>query len=280
MTTDVIRFGLDAIANVSEDTARMIASYSPYASMIDFLERNPAVGVQAVTALIAAGAFDGVHGRESRAALTAAVPICMPAVAAGRALAALGQRHNLAGFHVDLSGQQWALLECLAAEHAVLGRYVSGHPVDVYDAGDHLPVRMIEAWTGDGDRIAIAGLVVSINHKISRQGQPYAVMALADAVSDVEVVWFERFLGELTGAHPGEVVGVTGRVSVRDDRTSVIGYEIERLELAGPEPVVIRADVGALDIAAVRSERAACNGDRPVHLVLTHGARSMTIRIT
>lgn len=279
MIADVIRFGLDAVATVSQDTACSIVAGAPYASIVDFLERNPAVGIQAVTALIAAGAFDSVHGRDSRAALTAVLPACLPVLAFARKLTALGQRNPLAGFHVDLSGLQWSLLERLAAEHDVLGLYVSGHPVDAYDTTDHLPVKMIEVWVGGGDRIVVAGLVNSIDHKISRQGQSYAVMVLADAVSSIEAVWFERFLGELAGIAPGEVVGVIGRVSVRDDRTSVIGYEIERLELAGPEPMTLDLSVTELDIDAVRDWRATCNGDRPVHLVLTHGARSMTIRI-
>jgi DNA polymerase-3 subunit alpha len=273
MTDKVIRFGLDAVHDVSEDVADSIVAGAPYSSFGDFLTRNPAVGLQAATSLIAAGALDSLG--ISRAVLTEALPAALGVTATGRKLAALGQRHYLVGFHVSVDGPEWSLVDLLAREAAALGCYVSGHPVDAYDLlGCPGPgeVRGCE----DGTGVTVAGLVIALTHKISKRGQPWAVMTIEDAHGVAEVLWFPSAYGELDGFEVGAVIAVAGRV--RDGQ--LVGQEIRNLALAGPVPMFVHADAETLDISAVRAQLLTERNGRPVHLVLTHHDRSITIQLS
>lgn len=258
MTDRIIRFGLDAVDSVGVDVAHSIATEAPYASLPDFLEKNPAAGKRAVTALIAAGAFDSLHGQDSRATLAAVLPSVMAVSLAGRKLAALGQPVPFAGFHIDLSGPVQSSADRLAAEHHVLGCYVSGHPSYAYE----LP-------TGEG---VAAGLVTSIQHKISKRGDPWAIMIVESPSSSTEILWFPQSWHLLDGYADSDVVSV--QVQVRDDQ--VVGRQIKRLQPSRPASEVVHADASALDLVAIRARLAELDSDRPVHLVLSCGNRTTT----
>jgi DNA polymerase-3 subunit alpha len=270
----MIRFGLDAVRDVGTDAAAQIAAGAPYSCFADFLERVP-LNAGVLTSLIAAGALDRFG---SRSAMTAVLPSVLPVMTAAAQLRALGQEVPFTGFHVDLSGTDEPLV-ALAAEHHVLGCYVSGHPIDLYDTADYLTVPMTDVWTADGERATLAGLVTSISRRISKRGDPYAVMVLEDRATSIEVLWFQRFLGELSGITSGEVVGVTGKVSARDEGMSLVGYEIERLAPRGPDPHVVTADAAAFDLEAVAAQLESCNGDAPVHLAVTCGYSVITFLV-
>src|SRR5262252_1495128 len=140
---DSIRFGLAAIKNVGENTAKAIResrlSQGEFKSLYDFCERIEArfLNKRVFESLIKSGALDSLGPRES---MLASVDDAIAAQQRASRMRESGQ-HGLflataaapAPMPFDLhEAEPWSEEERLASEYAMLGFYVSGHPLAKY----------------------------------------------------------------------------------------------------------------------------------------------------
>ncbi|MCB9557734.1 MAG: DNA polymerase III subunit alpha [Deltaproteobacteria bacterium] len=211
-----IRFGLAAVRNVGAGAVEAILEVrgqEPFRSLYDFCERVDArkVNRRVVEALVKSGAFDGVAAEgQHRARLFAALDM-----AHERAMAAQRDREsgqtNLFGL-IEVPEQaagavgptreeypdvpEWAPRQVLAFEKDSLGFYVSGHPLDRYEADLR---RYANATTAsleelpDRSDVSIGGVISDYRERPLRSGKGrMAIFRLEDREGQVEVVVFSK----------------------------------------------------------------------------------------
>ncbi|HHN79072.1 MAG TPA: DNA polymerase III subunit alpha, partial [Phycisphaerales bacterium] len=194
----------------SEGTSAAHSAASPFSSLFDFAERVPpgAVNKATIEALIKAGAFDSVHGREQRAAMVATID---RAVAAGQRAArdrACGQS-QLFGFGGDDGpaveqaenplepAEPWTEAETLRQEKETIGFYVSNHPLDEWADWTAVFSRLtcadLKAQPQD-KRVVLPAMVQSVRTIVTRSGrsagQKMGILTLEDTTGTAEAVMF------------------------------------------------------------------------------------------
>lgn len=208
-----IRFGMKAIKGAGAGAIEGIVrartdeeGVRPYRDLFDFCERVPLRSVNKATieALIKAGAFDGVHGRDARAALVASIEA---AVSAGQRAAqdrAAGQGGLFGGGdEADaptpaLAGvEPWPEAELLRQEKETLGFYVSSHPLQQWASwirafGTH-ELAEIEHLQPQ-QRVVVGAMVQSARTLTARNGrsagQRMAILTIEDATGTADAVLF------------------------------------------------------------------------------------------
>jgi DNA polymerase-3 subunit alpha len=259
----------------------------PYRSFADFMERSELAvcGKRALESLAKAGAFE-LLGATRRAVIEvheAAVDAVVPL----KRRAATGQ-YDLFGeetaepesvsplAHLTLCPEEYARAELLAHEREMLGLYVTAHPLD---GAEHLlrrhADRSIAALLADRPRegeVTVAGLVTTVDRRVDKRGEPWAICTLEDLDGSLEVLFFARTYAAL-GVQLVEdaAVAVTGRVNWREDRMSVFGDSLVVLDLSvtAPQPLVLSCAPERLDADAVdelRRTLVAHPGATPVHV--------------
>jgi DNA polymerase-3 subunit alpha len=235
--TQSIRYGLGAIkgvgASLCSEIARLRESDGAYHDLLDFCQRlGPRVNRRVHEILIDAGALDGLG--PNRASMRAQLPDILRT-------AERVARDRDAG-QVDLFGASaqlqapvlpafeplpdLPLLERLKAEHAVLGHYVSGHPIDPYreylDGLLSAPLGEADALLeqnryrrGNEALVLLAGQVMVMN----RRGEDRLFFALDDGSGRIEVVAYADAL-QASGQSivPDAILVLEG--SLQEDRFS------------------------------------------------------------
>src|SRR5437867_3130326 len=139
-----IRFGLAAIKNVGENTAKAIlqtrGERGPFTALFDFCERIDSrfLNKRVFESLIKSGALDSLGPRES---MLASVDEAIGALQRASRIRESGQ-HGLFGTAAAAAptpfelreAAPWSEEERLASEYAMLGFYVSGHPLAKYSS--------------------------------------------------------------------------------------------------------------------------------------------------
>src|SRR5579864_2331278 len=142
---EAIRFGLAAIKNVGENTAKAIResrlTQGEFRSLYEFCERiEPRfLNKRVFESLIKSGAMDSLGARES---MLASVDDALAAIQRAASSRESGQHGlfgggNAAEEHVTFllrDAAPWSEEERLASEYAMLGFYVSGHPLEKYNS--------------------------------------------------------------------------------------------------------------------------------------------------
>ncbi len=256
-----VRFGLKAIKGAGERAIRAIVAEreksGPYTSLHEFCERalGPSGGSlnkTTIESLIACGAFDSVHGREKRAAMTAAGE---SALAAGQSVAkdiASGQS-SLFGFGAPAaplpskpslpSVAPWSEPESLKREKDVLGFYVTSHPM--------------EQWRGDLESLSTTDTVrfreLASEKPVRIGGMIRSVRAISTrSGGKMAVVTFEDFAGAAEGVlFPEAYAEVSARLNGRLAADSIVFFE-GSVDKARGEPQIIVEDVFAVEDAATR----------------------------
>jgi DNA polymerase-3 subunit alpha len=88
---------------------------------------------------------------------------------------------------------EWALREKLLGEKEMLGFYVTGHPLDQYEAKTReLATRDSGSLEGlaKGAEVALCGVITTVQRKRNREGKPWASMLLEDRNGAVEALLF------------------------------------------------------------------------------------------
>jgi len=240
-----IRFGLLAVKNVGEGPARTIAqgraSGDRYTTLADLVSRTPSKNINRRTleSLIAAGACDSLAG--NRAQMFEAVEAMLEF---GHKVAEQTATHDL---FADGGGviervapklpdiPEWPNSKKLAQERAMLGYYISGHPLDKYrDELTYFTTSSVGDLSSfsDGHEATIGGIITSIKAKLDKKGNQMGFVTLEDYTGSMESIMFSDCF-EKNREHIVEekMVLVTGRVSTREGQAvKIVATEVLPLE--------------------------------------------------
>ncbi len=135
-------------------------------------------------------------------------------------------------FDVKIPDEEWDTKHRLALEREMLGLYVSGHPLNgvehVLAAQSDTPSRRCsKAAFKDGAQVTVGGILASVNRRVNKNGLTWASAQLEDLVGGIEVLFFPQAYA-VYGMDIVEdaVVLVKARVSIRDDRISLIANDL------------------------------------------------------
>jgi len=297
-----IRFGLSAIRNVGTNVVGSIVATREgkgrFADFGDFLRKVEAVACnkKTVESLCKAGAFDSLgHSRKGLVHVHAeAIEACMETKRAE----AIGQ-FDLFGaddaapgggglFDVVVPMGEWEKSVLLTYEREMLGLYVSDHPLF---GVEHLIANAVDvsvsqlAECDDGRTVVVGGILSSVTRKMTKQGNPWALVTLEDLEGAVEVMFFpQSYVSAAVHLVEDAVVLVRGRVDRREDVPKLIANEVTVPDLSvGPRgPVVVSLPTPRVTPPVVERFKevlASHPGTTDVHLQLVHGDKTTVVRL-
>jgi DNA polymerase-3 subunit alpha len=239
-----IRFGLAAIKNVGENNAKAIResrlAQGEFKSLYEFCERiEPRfLNKRVFESLIKSGAMDSLGPREP---MVASVDDAVAALQRAARSRESGQ-HGLffgggaaeAKVHFELrEAAPWSEEERLASEYAMLGFYVSGHPLEKYVARlKELGALSLEEVEGqrNGKEISVAGLIVGTRPMRSKKGARWAIYTLQDMTGVQELLAFPESFARLENIlKRGEPLLLKVRVQVEEAGTRLSLQEARRV---------------------------------------------------
>ncbi len=256
-----IRFGLGAIKNVGAGAIESILAGrhagGPYRSLVELCERIDLrlCNKRVIEALVDAGACDSLGGH--RAQLVAALDATFAEAQARQAERESGQ-HALFGEETPSPEPRapnpdvppWTEHERLAREKAVLGFFISGHPLDRYRAEVELFGTRTTATLGQWSeqKARIAAVVTVVKRQISKKsGAEYARLTLEDFHGTAEALVFPEAWAKLNEViRPDGVLLLSGGYSGRDRDEEQAPFIVEaaqpldELKTAGAIAVALR----------------------------------------
>jgi DNA polymerase-3 subunit alpha len=261
---EAIRFGLAAIKNVGENTAKAVResrlSAGRFKTLYDFCERiEPRyLNKRVFESLIKSGAMDSLGPRE---AMLASVDDALNTLQRAARSRESGQ-HGLFGaaaapapIAIELrEAAPWSEQERLAGEYAMLGFYVSGHPLEKY-ASRLQELKTISLSEVEGQRngkeIAIAVLIVGSRPMRSKKGARWAIFTVQDMTGVQELLAFPESFGRLEQIlKPGAPLLIKAKVQIEEAGTRLSLQEARKLEevaaRVSPTEFRVRLDVQTL----------------------------------
>ena len=281
-TTEGVRFGLAGIRGVGEGVAQAIIdereANGPYKNLHDFVDRvdSSQANRRVIEALIKAGAFDatGYPRRQLMHFVDKANPENIIDAATKRQKDRASGQTSLfdvfgdvegSGFEVVIpepDGNEWDRHMKLSQEREVLGIYVSDHPLRPYEyaLGKAREFTLSQIDTGyetmapggegtinqeipEGKPFWFAGMVSEVSKRVTKNGDPMAIVTLEDMEGEATVVVFPKtykaaescLYGETdpeTGAVLSDAfIRVHGKLERSDRGDQIIAQEILPLEL-------------------------------------------------
>jgi DNA polymerase-3 subunit alpha len=234
-----IRFGLNAVKNLGEDTiATVIAERKaggPFKDLADFAARvhGKAFNKKSLEALAKSGALDALGERnlilENLDVLLTYNKNVQKELSSGQS--------NLFAFVVPAAASKPAALslrpvppaslsDVLAWEKELLGLYVTAHPFGELAGEFGALLSPLKSLGGLAERapVRVGGTVTSVKKILTKKSnEPMLFVTITDPTGDAEVVVFPSVLKE----HPavwqeGANLAVTGRVSRKDDEAKIL----------------------------------------------------------
>jgi DNA polymerase-3 subunit alpha len=166
-----------------------------------------------------------------------------------------GGSQGVVGLDLVLSPIEWDKKTLLSSEREMLGLYVSDHPLAGTERilranSEQTIAQVVDDETPDRQPVTIAGMISSVQRRITKQGASWAIAALEDLDASVEVLFFPKSY-ELLGPYLAEdaVVKVQGHVNRRDGAVSVVGSDLAILDISnattgnGEPPVTLVTSV-------------------------------------
>jgi DNA polymerase III subunit alpha len=225
-----IRFGLAAVKNVGENAIRAIIErrreVGPFKGFFEFCEELDLrlLNKRVLESLIKAGAFDSLYPK--RRSLMRGLDQALENAQRKQKDRLSGQR-DLFGAVIEpaaWSGDripdegEWGDREKWAFEKEVLGFYLTGHPLQKFEAELKAFCRYSVSEIVPelaGQELSLGGVVAGCRKVQTKRGETMAVFSLEDMTGTVEVLmWpavYERFKAYLEGATP---ICVRGRCDV------------------------------------------------------------------
>ena len=240
-----IRYGLSAIKSIGRPVIDAVVEErtlgGSYRSLKDFIERltGKETNKRTIENFIKSGAFDGLGGTRKQFMMIYAD--IMDRIAHEKKSSMIGQMTLF-----DLMGEEdkreyeiqlpkvgeYDKEQLLAFEKEVLGIYVSGHPLEKYEAlWKHVITNVtsdfaLDEETGhskvmDGNRAVIGGILTDKRVKYTKTNKTMAYLTVEDLVGTVEVVVFPKdYEKNLQYLNVDDRVFIRGRVSSEDDQSS------------------------------------------------------------
>ena len=281
-TAEGVRFGLAGIRGVGEGVTKAIIeereANGPFKNLHDFVERvdSSQANRRVIEALIKAGAFDStgyprrqlmsfVDKENPENIIDAAVKRQKDRAAGQTSLFDVFGDVEGSGFEVivpEPDGQEWDRHMKLQLERDVLGIYVSDHPLRPYEyaLGKARQYSLSQIDTGyetanpmgegtinqeipEGKEFWWAGMVSAVSKRVTKNGDPMAIVTLEDMEGEATVVVFpktykaaEDYLYGETDPETGAVltdafIRVKGKLERSDRGDQIIAQEILPLEL-------------------------------------------------
>ena len=194
-----------------------------------------------IECLIKAGACDSLGS--NRATLWANLDHCLGRASAMAADKARGQSSLFDTFDAAPKAaptkavvlEEWPAGERLAAEKELLGFYVSGHPLEPFEAIlRRYTLQTVEDLAGLANRsmARFGGLVGAVQQGVSKKsGKPYAMVTVEDATGSVQLLCMNESYDKYRELFVMNMpLLVTGEVSTGEDRPKVFPQEIMKLE--------------------------------------------------
>ncbi|MEU6642229.1 DNA polymerase III subunit alpha [Saccharomonospora sp. NPDC046836] len=307
---DDIRFGLGAVRNVGANVVESIIASregkGKYCSFTEFLDKSELVvcNKRVLESLIKAGAFDSLGN--TRLSMVQQHEDAVEAVVPLKRQEAMGQFDLFGGgedtepaasssplAHLKFGTEEYPRKQLLAYEREMLGLYVSAHPLDgaerVLRKHAKRPIAAVLADPPREGEIEIAGLITSLERRVNKKGEPWAICTVEDMDAALEVLFFPKsyalFSADLV---EDNAVVVKGRVNWREDKMSVFGGGLVPLDLSdvalGEEepPLMLLAAAEKLDhgvVTELKQTLQAHRGDTPVRLKLVGKQRATVFEL-
>lgn len=276
---DVVRFGLGAVRNVGDKAVADIVKersgeHGKFVNFMDFIRRVPltALNRRLVESLIKSGAFDSID--PNRRALYQIHEAAIDSVVSLKRKQAEGQFDLFADVEDPDDDQmgdasvsvpdidEWDKKTKLNFEREMLGLYVSDHPLSgmtsVLAGLREMSIAQLldRAKTmDDRQQVTLAGLITNVDRRVSRKGNPWAIVTIEDMESSVQCMFFGKvYTAAAENLAVDEIVQIRGQVELREEDVSLRATELQvpTLEDADERPVVI-----ALPLVALNRERMA-----------------------
>jgi DNA polymerase-3 subunit alpha len=247
---DGIRFGLAGIRNVGGNVVDAIIQgrkTDAYKHFYDFMGKVDQVvcNKKTIESVIKAGAFDTFgHTRKGLLAVHADTVDTYLAV---KRKESTGQFDLFAALDNPAAALddppippgEWDQKTLLAFEREMLGLYVSAHPLDGLETAlrgnsTHTVGQVKNPDVADGTAVTVAGLLTGVNSpRTSKAGKLWASATLEDLDGSVEILLFSAAFEHLSPHLANDtVVAVKGRISRRDESTSITVADLRLLEPA------------------------------------------------
>jgi DNA polymerase III subunit alpha len=299
-----IRFGLTAIRNVGANVvASIVATRSAktaFTDFGDFLRKVDAVvcNKRTIEGLIKGGAFDSLgHPRKG---LILVYEAAVDAVLDTKRAEAIGQ-FDLFGsldevapaddvFAVRVPEGEWDKKVLLQFEREMLGLYVSDHPLfgleHVLAGAADVTVAAAQAeGAGEPQNITLAGILSSVNRRVTKAGAPWAQAFLEDLEGSIEVMFFPATYAQVAlNVAEDAIVAIKGRTDAREDTVKLIASDLTILDTtAAPRgPVLVRMAPARCTpplVDRLKDVLATHPGTTEVHLQLVNGDRERVLRL-
>jgi DNA polymerase III subunit alpha len=260
-----IRFGLTAIRNVGHNVVSAVVESREekgrFADFNDFMDKVPALvcNKRVIESLVKAGAFDEM--KHKRRALVAVHESAVDQYVDIKRNEAIGQ-DSLFGAMDGLDGpgssfgisvtvpdlDEWDKMTLLGHEREMLGLYVSDHPLlgleHVLSVGTDATIGqlLLDEERPDNSSVTISGLVTSVQRKITKKGDSWAIVTVEDLDGGIEVMmWPSVYQLASTYLVEDAIITVRGFLSREKDTPTIKAQEVTVPDLSdGPSgPVVI-----------------------------------------
>ncbi|MFC2003914.1 DNA polymerase III subunit alpha, partial [Chloroflexota bacterium] len=240
-----IRFGLTAIKNVGVGAIEPIVDKRSYGgefkSIEDLCRRCDLQGVnkRVLESLIKAGAFDCFGDRGS---LLQSINRILSLAQREQRMRETGQAtmFDLWGETVpvplpslDLNGGAVSIKDKLTWERELMGVYLSEHPFSLFAGITGSETTLCGRVDGEleGLIVVVAGMVAEVRLLYTRDRKPFVSAVLEDIDGRVEVmVWPKVYADTRDLWQEGNVLLVTGKVRVRDDRVQLNCDSVSRYQ--------------------------------------------------
>jgi DNA polymerase-3 subunit alpha len=300
-----IRFGLAAIRNVGENVVASIAKNREekgrYQSFGDFLAKVDVhvCNKKTIESLIKAGAFDSLG--HSRKGLMNIFLEAIDSVMETKRAESIGQfdlfggpgpsaASGISGVVLDIDPTEWEKALLLSYEREMLGLYVSDHPLlgvehVLRGATDISISQIFDDGVGHEQVVTIAGLITSVQRKVSRQGQSWAIVTIEDLEGAIDVRFFSNaYQQHALNLIEDRIVVVRGRIDKKEETPQVTALDlsIPDINQAPIGPFIIRLEAERCTPPIVDRMKEILRshpGTREVHLKIEGGTKNTTLRL-
>ena len=301
-----IRFGLTAIRNVGGNVVTGVVEareeHGRYTDFNDFMGKVPALvcNKRVIESLVKAGAFDDM--KHPRRALVHVHEAAVDQYVDIKRNEAIGQDSLFDGLDDDGGGgfgisvaipeiDEWDKMTLLGHEREMLGLYVSDHPLlgleHLLSRGTDCSIGqlMLDEERADGSPITISGLITSVQRKVTKRGDTWAMVTLEDLDGAIDVLLFpSSYQLASTLLSEDAILTVRGRLSRSKDQPEIHAQEVTVPDLTdGPSgPVVLRLPqtrVNAGTVEQLKEVLATHPGVTEVHLHLLMRDKTLMMKI-
>jgi DNA polymerase-3 subunit alpha len=185
----------------------------------------------------------------------------------------------------------WSLIHTLEQEKQVTGIYISGHPLDEYHHEiDHLTNCSLELIDQRrGQSVAVAGIVTSSSHRISKKGTGWGIFTIQDYTGSLEFPLFSEDYQKFKHLlEEGEIVFIKGTYQQRwgqDGEFQLKVAEVRQMASASADMVnalTLRIGIDQITPELIEQIEKACsasNGPHKLKMVLLDQSHQISLNL-